>query len=79
MPVKLSRSEASNYRYFAGTLGVGSAAISYFVPSKIVSVDVRNGLAASMGIIALGCLSAGWNKRDNFLTKYFVPEKVRDW
>jgi len=79
MVVKLTKSQASNYRYFAGTLGIASAAIRYATPTTRVSIDARAWSSAILAIGAVGCVIAGWTKRGNAITEYLVPDQIRDW
>jgi hypothetical protein len=79
MAVKLTKSQATNYRYFAGTLGVASAAMRYATPSAVVSIDLKNWTSGALAIGAVACVMAGWTKKGNVITEYLVPDQVRDW
>jgi len=79
MAVKLTKNQATNYRYFAGTLGVASAAVRYATPSTRVSVDARTWSSAILALGAVACVTAAWTKRGNVITEYLVPDQIRDW
>ena len=79
MAVKLTKRQATNYRYFGGTLGVASGAIRYAIPTNRVSIDARAWTSAILAIGAVGCVIAGWTKKGNPITEHLVPDQIRDW